>query len=450
VRIAYLCSDPDVPVYGNKGASIQIRELSSALLRLGHEVSVIAAHTAGEAPLGYEVPVVALETEPLDDRLISLLEGDPNAGHTVAGDVQALLAATSLRQQALLFLRSLRPDVLYERYALFGTAGVATARELGIPLILEVNAHLSQEQEQHRELAFGATARELELAVILSAEHIVAASSILEGWVVDAGVHPDNVTVLPNGVDPSRFQPERGEREAVRSDLGLTDEPLVGFVGRLKPPHDVVTLVRAMELVRRRDPPPHLLIVGDGPDRADLEELTRSLRFSDAVTFTGEVPHDSVAAHVRAFDVAVLPYGAEGDYFSPLELFEYLAAERPVVATEVGDVGHCVVHGESGLTYAPGDARALAGAISAMLSDRLWASSLARAGRDHVRTYHTWEGNARMVAQLAEKLSGRRSAGVVDLTAGPSGKGVTSGPRSEDGPGRREAIRGPEAPEGRG
>jgi hypothetical protein len=60
------------------------------------------------------------------------------------------------------------------------------------------------------------------------------------------------------------------------------------------------------------------------------------------------------------------------------------------------------------------------------------------------------EGNARMVAQLAEKLAGRRSAGVVDLTAGPSEKGVIDGPRSDDGPGLREGIRGPEAPEGRG
>jgi glycosyltransferase involved in cell wall biosynthesis len=414
MRIAYLCSDPGVPVYGNKGASIHLRELSSALQRTGHEVSIIAANTEGEAPPGYEVPIVALETEPLDDRLLSLLGDDPNAGHAVAGDVRAVLAATSLRQQALPLLRSLRPDVLYERYALFGSAGVAMARELGVPLILEVNARLSQEQEQHRGLAFGTTAREIELAVLLSADHVFAVSSTLERWLVDAGVHPDHVTLLPNGVDPSRFVPERGERDAVRSDLGLTDEPVIGFVGTLKPWHDVGTLVHAMELVRRLDPPPHLLVVGDGPERARLEELTRSLRFSDAVTFTGEVPHESIAAHVQAFDVAVLPYGADGDYFSPLKLFEYLAAERPVVATDVGDIGHCVVPGESGLMYPAGDASALAGAISAVLSDRLWASSLARAGRDHVRAYHTWDGNARLVAQLAEEVGGRRSAEVVE------------------------------------
>lgn len=414
MRIACLCSDPGVPAYGNKGASIHVREFSRSLLRLGHEVTVIVAQTGGDPLPDYEVPVVALEPAPLDERLIDLLGTDPSGGRAVAGDVRAALAASSLRQQTLPLLQSLRPDLIYERYALFGTAGAAVARELDVPLILEVNARLSQEQEQHRGLAYGATARELELAILLSADHVVTVSSTLERWVVDAGVPPDRVTLMSNGVDPARFLPERGQRDEIRSQLGLTDEPVVGFVGTLKPWHDVATLVHAMELVRRRDPPPHLLIVGDGPERARLEELTRSLGFSDAVTFTGEVPHAGVAAHLKAFDVAVIPYGAEDDYFSPLKLFEYLAAELPVVAADVGDVGHCVVPGETGLAYPPGDASALAGAISALLSDRLWASSLARAGRDHVRAYHTWEHNARLVTEIAEGLVGNRSVEVAE------------------------------------
>jgi glycosyltransferase involved in cell wall biosynthesis len=414
MKIAYLCSDPGVPVCGNKGASIHVRELSSSLQRLGHEVTVIAARTGGDPPPDYEVPIVALEPEPLDERFIDLLGTDPSGGRAIAGDVRAAMAASSLRHQALPLLRSLRPDLVYERYALFGTAGVAVARVLDVPLILEVNARLSQEQERHRGLAFGATARELELAVLLSADHIVTVSSILRRWVVDAGVRPDGVTMLPNGVDPVRFRPERDDRDAVRGQLGLSDEPVVGFLGTLKPWHDVATLVHAMELVARREPAPHLLVVGDGPERGRLEDLARNLQFSEAVTFTGEVPHDSVAAYIGAFDVAVLPYGADGDYFSPLKLFEYLAAERPVVATDVGDIGHCLTNGESGLTYPPGDVNALAGAISALLSDPLWASSLARAGRDHVRAYHTWEGNARLVVQLAQQLAGRGSVEVVE------------------------------------
>lgn len=408
MRIAYLCSDPGVPVFGTKGASIHVRELSQSLQRLGQDVTVFAARTGGDRPAGYDVPAVATEPDPLDERLLDLLRADPEGGRAISRDVRSVLAASALRDRALPLLRSLRPDLIYERYALFGTAGVAVARDLGVPLVLEVNARLSQEQERHRGLAFGATARELETAVLRSADHIVAVSSILRRWAIDSGVSPDRVTVLSNGVDPERFRPRREVRDAVRGRLGLGHRPVVGFVGTLKPWHDVATLLHAMDLVGPREPPPHLLIVGDGPERTRLEDLARDIGSSHAVTFTGQVPHDRVSEYLGALDVAVLPYGVDGDYFSPLKLFEYLAAERPVVAAAVGDIGHCVRNGETGLTYPPGDPRALADAISALLGDPEWARSLARAGEEHVRAYHTWEDSARVVVRHSEALVGRR------------------------------------------
>ncbi len=410
MKIAYLCSDPGVPVCGNKGASIHVRELTRWLHLLGHEVTVLAARTGGSAPAGYEVPIVALQPEPLDEKLVALLRADPSAGKAVARDVRSILAAASIRQRALPLLRSLHPDLVYERYALFGTAGVAVARELGVPLILEVNAPLSQEQERHRGLAYAAASRELERIILRSADHIVAVSSALADWLVAADVAPEGVTVLPNAVDPARFESGNFDPDAVRSRLGLGAEPLVGFLGTLKPWHDVATLVRAIALLRRRKPAPHLLVVGDGPERERLEELARSQGIAEAVTFTGPVPHADVVAHVAAFDVAVVPYGhTRTSYFSPLKLFESLAAGRPVVAADVGDLGRCVKHGETGFLYPPGDAEALADAIGAMLSDPARAGSLARAGRDHVGEYHTWEGNARLVVELTAQLVTRKS-----------------------------------------
>lgn len=411
MRIAYLCSDPGVPVYGIKGASVHVRELSRALIALGHEVTVLTVGR-GEPPApGYDLPIVQLPPESRDETLLALLAEDPAAGPTVAGDVHAILATASLHHQALPFLRDLAPDFVYERFSLYGTAGVTLARELGVPHILEVNAPRSEEEEeQHSAIAYRETAQQLETMVVHAADHVVAVSSVLGRRLVDAGVPPERVSVLSNGVDAHRFAYRRAEREAARLELGLEEVPVVGFVGTLKPWHDVGTLVRAVALARNRGPDLHLLIIGDGPERERLGELVRREGLAGVTRFTGAVPHAAVVSYVSAFDVAVMPYGPGPSFnFSPLKLFECLAAERPVVAADVGDVAHCIRDGMTGLLYTPGDAQALADAIVSLLRDSERASALARAGHDHVQEHHTWEGNARVVVGLAMSALDRKA-----------------------------------------
>ena len=353
MRIAYICADRGVPVFGAKGASVHVRELTRALHALGHDVRIVSPRRGGERPAGFDVPV--------DERLPAGFE----------------------------------PDAIYERYSLKSTAGLHAAEQRGIPLLLEVNAPLADEQARYRELADGESARRVERRLIRSATRLIAVSGGIERWLVDAGADPARVTVIANGVDTERFRPQDGA--AVRARLGLHDRRIVGFVGSLKPWHDVATLIRALALLPHT---PHLLVVGDGPERERLER--RAVHLDVRATFTGAIAHDEVPAHLAALDVAVAPYAAdEGFYFSPLKLAEYLAAARPVAAADVGDLRHCVRHGEPGCLYPPGDADALAAAIGDLLHDRARAEAFGAAGREHVRAEHTWEANARAVAELA-------------------------------------------------
>jgi glycosyltransferase involved in cell wall biosynthesis len=175
---------------------------------------------------------------------------------------------------------------------------------------------------------------------------------------------------------------------------------VVGFLGTVKPWHDLPALIRATALLDGDGPAPRLLVVGDGPQRRRLESLARAQGVE--ATFTGAVPHEDVPAHLAALDVAAVPYaGDDGFYFSPLKLTECLAAARPVVAADVGAIAHCVRPGETGVLYRPGDVEGLAAAIRALLADPARAAALGRAGREHVRRHHTWAGNARTVVDLA-------------------------------------------------
>ncbi|HEV8250790.1 MAG TPA: glycosyltransferase [Gaiellaceae bacterium] len=404
MRIAYVCADQGVPVFGAKGASVHVRELCRALERLGHEVLVVSPRLGDRRPAGFTPAVVELPVDPDDEAACSLLAADGAGGPAAAREVRALLYAASLRRALPGLLRTFGADVVYERYALHGTAGGAAARALGVPHLLEVNAPLSAEQAAHRGLRFAGLARGLERGILQGADRVIAVSRGVRDWLVRSGVAPERAVVLANAVDVDAFALPADERAATRVRLGLGLCPAVGFVGTLKPWHDVATLVRAVALLARAGMEIRLVVIGEGPERAALEGLARVQGVEAATRFVGSVPHDAVPRYLAALDAGVVPYAASPSfYFSPLKLFEYLAAAVPVVAADVGDIRHCVRPGATGALYRPGDPLALAEALLEVLLDPARSARIGAAGRAHVRAHHTWNGNAEAVVALAEQ-----------------------------------------------
>jgi glycosyltransferase involved in cell wall biosynthesis len=208
--------------------------------------------------------------------------------------------------------------------------------------------------------------------------------------------------VLHNGVDAERFDRGKAERDLVRARLGVGAASLIGFLGSLRPWHDVGALIEAVARLRRDGRSVKLVVIGDGPQRAVLAGSAGEAGVD--TVFTGAVPHERVPAHLAALDVAVAPYApSDGFYFSPLKLVEYLAAGLPVVVADIGDLRHCVLPGETGWLYPPGDVDALAGAMRIALDDELAARRFARAGKEHARREHSWEANAERLVELAHQ-----------------------------------------------
>jgi glycosyltransferase involved in cell wall biosynthesis len=405
MRIAYVCADFGIPVFGTKGASIHVRELTAALGARGHDVLFLTPRGEGQAPTGFTAAVAQVALEPADEGLYELLLRDAAAGPSVAREIRGLLYVGTLRRRGLQLLQDFRPDVVLERYSLLGRAGIDLAAALDVPLLLEVNAPLADEQAEHRGLAFAATVRTVERKVLRSADRVIAVSTVLGEWLIEQGVDPERIAVLPNGVDVERFQAGSRERTTTRAELGVAEEPLVGFVGSLRPWHDVPALIDAVGRLRHDGKSVRLAVIGDGPHRVELAEQARRVGL-DAI-FTGAVSYERIPAHLAALDVAVAPYApSEHFYFSPLKLVEYLAAGLPVVAADIGDLGHCIRSGETGWLYPPGDVDALARAIAMAVDDELAARRLARAGNEHVRAEHSWRSNADRIVELARVSRG--------------------------------------------
>lgn len=380
MRIAYVCADAGIPVFGSKGASVHVQGVVTALMREAHDVTLIAARAGGARP-------------PAMDRVSCCLVEPVSACTTVERE-HAQLALNARVADAL---ASQGPfDLVYERYSLWGTAGMAHARRAGIPGVLEVNAPLIEEQRTHRELIDIAGAERVAASVFADAALLVAVSQPVARYLRDQPTRRAPVLIVPNGIDPTRF--------AIPAfSIGRGHRPFtMGFLGTLKPWHGLDALVDAFAAMRRIDSTARLLVVGDGPERSSLTADLERRGLRDAATITGAVRPEDVARHLAAMDVALAPYPANGDaYFSPLKVVEYLAAGVPVVASRTGQLPELVRHGETGLLVAPGDARAMAAACNRLRLDRSLALAMAREGRREALASRTWDAAVRRILAVA-------------------------------------------------
>jgi glycosyltransferase involved in cell wall biosynthesis len=371
VRIAYLCTDPGVPVFGRKGASVHVQAVVRAMRAAGHEVALVARRFDDDVPA--DLADVERHALPL------LTAGDVAAREREALDGEAAVAERLVAVG--------RIDLVYERHALWSAAGMETARALGVPGVLEVNAPLIDEQGAHRVLVARDAATARSEAAFAAATRIVAVSDGVRAYVEGFEAGRGKVVVVPNGVDPGRYaHAPPGERPTFT----------VGFVGTLKPWHGLGTLAEGFAELHRHHPDARLLVVGDGPERPAFEARLCELGVRDAANLVGALPPAEVPAWLARMDVATAPYPPHaGFYFSPLKVFEYLAAGLPLVASRIGQLEDLLEHGATCLFAEPGDPRSLADALTALRDDLGLRRALALAGRALVARDHTWDGVVR-------------------------------------------------------
>jgi glycosyltransferase involved in cell wall biosynthesis len=400
VRIAYLCADFGIPIRGHKGASVHVREMVTALTAEGHDVRVFSPNASGSNHVA--APLHAVSPDGLPETCRRLVRrARPGTGR-LDKEVRELVYNVTFYRAVGKALASWCPDAVYERYSLFNFAGVALARQSGVPHLLEVNAPLRLERAETRGLTLDRVAAAVERRVFGSADAVLTVTAALKRYVLTRGGRAERTRVLQNAVDVDRFAPARTDRQAARARWGLSEDALViGFAGSLKPWHGTDTLLDAFGQLHGVIPGVHLLMVGEGPMGETLRERAAERGLSTAVTFTGAVDHSDMPHLLAGMDIGVAPYlDAPNFYFSPLKIYEYMAAALPVVASDAGDIGSLVRDGETGLLCTPGDAASLASALQCLIAAPRLRAALSVAARAEAER-HTWRGNARVVAKLA-------------------------------------------------
>lgn len=400
-RIAYLCSDTGVPVLGFKGCSVHVREMCNAFATLGANVSIYALLKG----TGNRYP-------------ISITEAKQFKKKWIGRDLRLILSNMNLYWTCRKQFQFHRPHFIYERYGMYGLAGVLLAKEFSIPRIVEINSYLAESQEKR--LHFPKLAKRFENYILRKAQAVCCLSNISRTILIEKGFEAEKILVTPDGVDFRKFNPCR-EGNQVRKRLGLEGKTIVGYTGVLSEYRGAYTILQSAKEVLSQEKNFHFVVIGEGRARSEMENYLKEHSLSDRFTLTGPVSHDDIPYYIAAMDIALAPYVPEKRFYdSPMKIFEYMAMGKPMIATGQGQIKEIITHGENGLLVEPNDYKGLAKAIIELGGNVVMMKKMGLKGRATIESY-TWEANARKVMDFCNLLLSNKMLIHSHTERGPSG-----------------------------
>ncbi|EGA64844.1 glycosyltransferase family 4 protein [Vibrio brasiliensis] len=367
MKAAYVCSDRGVPVFGSKGCSLHVQEITRALIKSDIGVDLHAAAVGGQCPD---------DLKPIDVHRIRHAKLTDRALREQSDIDDNLTTMTELE-------RSEPYDFVYERYSLWSYAGMSYAASRHIPAILEVNAPLIEEQKKYRGLIDQHAAVAVTERCFDDASLILTVSEQVADYVERYPQAHGKVKVLPNGVNTDRFAQVSHDNHC---------QFTFGFVGTLKPWHGVERLIAAFAAIHSRYPQTRLLIVGDGPMKDTLVSQVIELKLADCIEITGLVEPANMINMYQQMDVGVAPYPDDIEfYFSPLKVYEYMAAGLPVIGSDIGQISDIVTDGKTGLTCSASELEGLIKAMEFMVTHRSMSLVWGQAAQREAQAHHSWK-----------------------------------------------------------
>ncbi|MDY0034787.1 MAG: glycosyltransferase, exosortase A system-associated [Zoogloea oleivorans] len=294
-------------------------------------------------------------------------------------------------------VREIKPDIIHPHSPVLNALpALWVGRQHKIPVVYEMRASWEDAAVDHGTTSEGSlryrVSRGLESFALRRADQVTTICEGLRKDILSRNVPDERVTVIPNAVDVATFKFGAEPDPALRTALGLDGKTVLGFAGSFYGYEGLDLLIDAAHKLVPAHPELRVLLVGGGPQDANLKAQVARLGLSERVIFTGRVPHADVQRYYELIDVLAYPRLPIRltELVTPLKPLEAMAQGRMFVASDVGGHKELIRHGETGFLFRAGDVNALAKSIDDVLSRRdLWPAIRAEARR-FVEVERTW------------------------------------------------------------
>jgi PEP-CTERM/exosortase A-associated glycosyltransferase len=325
----------------------------------------------------------------------------PAAGFAVRLPVIQHRALMNMLQRRLAeVVEEVRPDIIHAHSPVLNALpALGIGRASGIPVVYEVRAFWEDAAADHgtaRE--WGARYRLTRVLETRALQRADAVTTICEGLrrdMLERGISADKITVIPNAVDVSEFRFKSTPDAGLLEKYGLTPGKTLGFAGSFYAYEGLDVLLQALPQVLRAVPQMRLLLVGGGPQDANLRSLVTQLGLDDVVHFTGRVPHEEVDRYYSAMDLMVYPRISRRltELVTPLKPLEAMAMGKLVAASDIGGHRELIRDGHNGHLFRAGSPEALAQRLIGLLENQAAWDAVITRGREFVERERTWQAS---------------------------------------------------------
>ena len=303
-----------------------------------------------------------------------------------------------LEKRLLEAAQKVRPDILHAHSPVLNAVpALRVGRQLGIPVVYEVRAFWEDAAVDHGTTTEGSVryrlTRAMETRALRQADHVFTICEGLRSDIVARGIAVHKVTVIPNAVDIESFDDGGVPDAALKARLGLTDAIVVGFIGSFYAYEGLDLLLESLPQILLKMPAVRVLLVGGGPQDAALKAQAQRLGIADKVVFTGRVPHADVHRYYDLVDLLAYPRHPMRltELVTPLKPLEAMAQGRLLVASDVGGHKELIRHGQTGMLFKAGSAKALADTVLELLQNTARWPQIRKNGRAFVEGERNWK-----------------------------------------------------------